>query len=165
MATAVIENPAIRAFYTDALAFIQATKAGKKTDPCFAVRPGMDEWSAWAVYLTHRCGKLPRVMREVERRKMDTYTVPAQWPQWFDADYLPPEKPFWRSSYRGDPTPEERAKTLAAMEAYKRNPPPPILGDPSWALLDRPGRKLIGWHRAGEALAPYTKRKPSESAA
>lgn len=170
---AEIENPRIKLFYQDALAFIKAKKAGvSPADPCFAIRPidpntkqPMAEWVAWAVYLSDRCGSLPLVMQQVEKRRLDSYTVPAQWPQWFDETYEAPEKPFYRSSLRPDPTDEERARTIAAMEAYKRNPPPPILGDPSWALLDRPGRKLIGWHRAGEALAKYTKRGPKQEAA
>jgi hypothetical protein len=164
---AEIENPQIKQFYQDALTFIQATKKGPNpADPCFVIRPGMDEWIAWAAYLQDRCGLLPAVMKAVEKRRLDSYTVPAQWPQWFDAFYRAPEKPFYRSEVRPEITTEERAKTIAAMEAYKRNPPPPILRDPSWALLDRPGRKLIGWHRAGEALARFTGRiKPTAEAA
>lgn len=165
---AEIENPRIRQFYQDALTFIQATKATSKADPCFQIRPGTAEWVAWAVYLENRCGSLPIAMRQVEARRADAYTVPARSPEWFDQAYLPPEKPFYRSSHRPDPTPAEREKVLASMERYKRNPPGPILGDPSWALLDKKGsnRKLIGFRQASEALRPYTGRnKPEDSAA
>ena len=53
-----------------------------------AIKPGMDEWRAWEGYF-HHLGFKPSVMAAVEQNRTKTgeFTVPAQWPEWFDPGY------------------------------------------------------------------------------
>lgn len=168
---AKIENPKLAKFFEDGLKYInQNTKMvdGQKTSPAKAITPKDPAWLAWRTCFAVQLGVEPWMVREVMRGKLPSMTVPCELPENFDLSYVPPDRPVTLPVERGrtEPTQYEREKTIAAMEAYKRNPPPPILRDPSWALLDRPGRKLIGWHRAGEALQKYTGRsKPTAEAA
>lgn len=91
-------------FFRKGLAFIQSHKQSG-ADPCFAIRPDTEEWRRWAAYFRDSCGALPRVMVMVGTMGgPETFTVPAQWPEWFDGAYaegvvtapvrLPAEKPL-----------------------------------------------------------------------
>ncbi len=168
---AEIQNPVLAKFFKDGMDYItRNTKMenGQKVSPARAITQKDPAWLAWRTYFATHLGAEPAVVKMVLRKQLTSITVPCELPEDFDLNYIPPDHPVvFKDEVRTELTDQERAKTLAAMEAYKRNPPPPILGDPSWALLDKKGsnRKLIGWHRASEALAPYTRRKPPESAA
>jgi hypothetical protein len=168
---AKIENPKLAKFYEDGLKYInQNTKMvnGEKQSPAKAITPKDPAWLAWRTYFAVHLRAEPKAVQMVLRGLISSLTVPCELPENFDLSYAPPDRPATLPTDNGrtEPTMAERARTIAAMEAYKRNPPPPILRDPSWALLDRPGRKLIGWHRAGEALARFTGRiKPTAEAA
>lgn len=75
-------------FFRKGLAFIQSHKANG-ADPCCAIRPGTEEWRRWVAYFRDSCGALPRVMATVGRMGgPETFTVPAQWPEWFDGSYV-----------------------------------------------------------------------------
>jgi hypothetical protein len=170
---AKIENPKLAKFYEDGLKYInQNTKMenGQKVTSARAITPKDPTWLAWRTYFAVQLGVEPWTVREVLSGSVPSLTVPCELPENFDLSYVPPDHPVTLPVNLGrtEPTQYERAKTIAAMEAWKRNPPPPILGDPSWELLDKKGsgRKLIGWHRAGEALARFTGRnKPTQEAA
>lgn len=69
-------------FWAAALAHNQSHKSA------VAIRPGTDEWSSWEAYF-HHLGFKPSVMTLVEQNRTKTgeFTVPAQWPEWFDQAY------------------------------------------------------------------------------
>ena len=69
-------------FWKAALEHSQAHKSA------VAIKPGTQEWSSWEAYFNH-LGFKPAVMRMVEqnRTKHGEFTVPAQWPEWFDQSY------------------------------------------------------------------------------
>ena len=85
--TAKIENPRIAKFYKDGLAFIKMRKTTEGTDPCFAIKPGMPQWNEWVSWFNDRCGRIPLVMRSVETGRLDSFTVPAEKPEWFDRSW------------------------------------------------------------------------------
>lgn len=53
-----------------------------------AIKPEMAEWRAWESYF-HHLGFKPSVMALIEQNRTKTgeFTVPAQWPEWFDPTY------------------------------------------------------------------------------
>lgn len=61
-----------------------AKKAGIKSFPM--ISPGMPEWTAWARYYAH-LGEAPWAFENTRKGKAKFYTVPTQWPEWFDPDY------------------------------------------------------------------------------
>lgn len=75
-----ITNPAMRQFYERGLTFIQATGKG------FPVKQGTEEWNRWAEYF-RALGCEPYQMKMVRWKQLETMTMPAQWPEWFDTDW------------------------------------------------------------------------------
>lgn len=53
------------------------------------IKPGTAEWDAWERYFREYRGFMPIVMTlaKAERTKAKSFTVPSQWPEWFDAGY------------------------------------------------------------------------------
>lgn len=81
-------TPSIDQFWKDGVAFIKAMKE-TGADPCQAIQPGTKEWGEWGAYFLERYGEVPKSFRMVERRQLDSFTVPARWPQWFDKRWAP----------------------------------------------------------------------------
>lgn len=61
---------------------------GEKAIPSFG--PSSEEFRAWDRYFRERWGGWrPYVMHLCETKQSDLVTMPAQWPEWFDAGYVP----------------------------------------------------------------------------
>lgn len=145
-----IQNQRMREFFDQATAFIEKTTKVEGSDPCHAIRPEDPEWQMWVDYLRARCGELPAAMRMVLGGQLDSATMPARRPDWFDASYdvdrapyrterQPPRRgapirrdwmkhPSWEKILRGEsdripdyvPGPEERARIEEGFAALKR---------------------------------------------
>ena len=80
-----ITNPVARRFYEQGRAFIRAHNSA------YAIEPGTPECEAWAKYF-QRIGWAPIVFREMmelsKAGATKSTTVPAQWPEWFEAGRL-----------------------------------------------------------------------------
>lgn len=112
-----IKNPKMALFFEDAQAFIA------RDQKPVAIRPGTPEWTAWATYLVQRCGSLPVAMRMVERGQLETATMPAQWPHWFDGlavSEVEGSRPYRSPMRRPDPSPDERSRVEAGFTSLKR---------------------------------------------
>lgn len=112
-----IENPKMRQFFGDALAFIARDKKS------VSIKAGTPEWTAWATYLMQRVGHLPWAMKAVEAGRAETATMPAQWPHWFDSlasTEVEGVRPYRSSPRRPDPSPAERSRVVAGFESLKR---------------------------------------------
>ena len=77
------QNPKMRDFFRKGLESIRATKS-----PC-TIKPGEPEFAAWVDYFDRHIGARPHVLKVVidDRTGKLAFTVPAQWPEWFDTDY------------------------------------------------------------------------------
>ena len=75
-----------------AMAHARATECGGKgQEPLPTIKPGMPEWEAWKQYFHNHMGFEPYAMTRVSAELgSGEMTVPAQWPQDFDASYVPP---------------------------------------------------------------------------
>jgi len=112
-----IENPKMRQFFDDALAFIARDKKS------VSIKLGTPEWTAWATYLMQRVGHLPWAMKAVEMGRAETATMPAQWPHWFDSlasTEVEGVRPYRSSPRRPDPSPAERSRVEAGFVSLKR---------------------------------------------
>jgi hypothetical protein len=112
-------------FYPKAMAFIERLKQGKSKDysPTLHVsKPAMPEWLAWAAYFRTVYGSEPVAMKMVRAGRAPSITMPTQWPELFDMDYVPPDRlPADRDpDKRQDPSPAERARVAAGFDALKR---------------------------------------------
>jgi hypothetical protein len=75
-------------FFRRAEHFIRANLAGKELP---TIRPGSEEWELWRQYFERHLGWVPLVMRKMLDRTPDAslaMTVPTQWPQVFDRDFI-----------------------------------------------------------------------------
>jgi hypothetical protein len=73
-----------------ALAHCQTLQAGKKTKVVLpTIKLGSPEWKAWERYFRDFLGFEPALMKIIrsEGNPDREFTVPAQWPEWFDAGY------------------------------------------------------------------------------
>lgn len=85
MSTEKIQNPTMKRFFEDGLAFIaKGSLTGKS--PAFPVKFGTAEWAAWEQYFRDLRAE-PYQMKMVRWKQMETMTMPAQWPQWFDSHW------------------------------------------------------------------------------
>lgn len=112
-----IENPKMRQFFEDGMAFI------KRDQKPVSIRPGTPEWTAWATYLVQRVGHLPWAMRAVEKGQAETATMPAQWPHWFDSlasTEVEGVRPYRSPPRRHDPLPDERSRVEAGFSSLRR---------------------------------------------
>jgi hypothetical protein len=114
--TKKIENPAMKAFFDEALAWIQREKAAGK-EPA-SIELGSPQWAAWRAYLVERTGAVPAVMRMAEKNGSGTMTMPTEWPHWFDVRSVP--QAVQPPTKRPEPTPEERRRVEAGFERLKR---------------------------------------------
>jgi hypothetical protein len=73
-----IQNPKMRAFFEKATAHIQQTKK-----PC-AIKAGEPEFAAWGEYFQRTIGALPLAFAMAGKDAGRSFTVPTQWPEWFD---------------------------------------------------------------------------------
>ena len=110
-----------REFFPKAQAFIDGLKAGKDKDaalPLAMIEPGTDEWNAWVFYFHSVYDLEPATMRMVRAGQLNSLTMPARWPEWFDPAYRGPEAvppdPLLRK--REPPSPEEKARIVARMD-------------------------------------------------
>ena len=146
---AEIKNQRMREFFDQATAFIEKTTKVEGSDPCHAIRPEDPEWQMWVDYLRARCGEIPAAMRMVLGGQLDSATMPARRPDWFDAsyevdrphriDHEPPRRgapirrdwmkhPSWEKILRGEsdrianyePGSEERGRIIEGFAALKR---------------------------------------------
>ena len=60
--------------------------AAKATHP-LEIMPGSDEWASWEVYFDSVYGQRPAAMKLREANMCKHFTVPAQWPEWFDSSF------------------------------------------------------------------------------
>lgn len=86
-------------------------------------------------------------MRDVERGLLSTITVPAQWPEWFDANYqapafIPVRKSPWSLDRR---SPGERAAAHARIVAEIAREPEPSPKDENglWRYPPK-GVRIVG---------------------
>jgi hypothetical protein len=94
-------------FFPKAQEFIEKLKAGKAPNwkpDLTVIRPGADEWKAWAHYFRLMYGTEPATMEMVRKGSLDSVTMPCQWPWWFDSRYvapetIPPDSPLPRPPY------------------------------------------------------------------
>jgi len=164
------EKTPIQKFYEMGQAFIARAKQAGGSDPCLAIKPGMEEWNHWATYFLRTCGSLPAAMRQVERGILATITVPARWPEWFDPDYRTPDVIPVRIGPWHSGSPHDRAASHARVMAdAAREPPRPRPPSPggvvTWGEVPS-GTRIIGrfetrWHgarkdppRADRSIAP-----------
>lgn len=166
---AKIENPVLAKFFEDGLAYISRNtrmENGQKVSPTMAITPRDPAWLAWRTYFAVHLGCEPAAVKMVLRRQIPSLTVPCELPENFDLSYVPPEHPVvFRDEVRTEPTPAERERTIALMEAWKRNRPPPIVPHESWNWLAMKGGNRLGsWQQAGQALRPYTRRGKQQEA-
>ncbi len=79
-----ISDPKMREFFLRGMVYIrqmQSQRAIKNTDP---------EFVAWGEYFERVIGEFPVAYRMAARDPNRAFTVPAQWPQWFEASYALP---------------------------------------------------------------------------
>jgi hypothetical protein len=81
-----IHPPKLREFFLRGLAHIQQTKA-----PC-AIKRGTPEFTAWAAYFDTVIGARPYWFKQCDADENRSFTVPAQWPEWFDPPQLEPPR-------------------------------------------------------------------------
>lgn len=54
----------------------------------YSVKPGTDEFNAWADYFDRVVGARPLTMKAAAAQpNHPPITMPTQWPQWFDSSY------------------------------------------------------------------------------
>jgi len=120
-----ITNPKLAVFFSRGMEFI-AEKKAQGTDPCEAITPGTREWNAWGCYFRDYVGAYPAAFRNVEKGRLESFTVPAKWPEWFDSGYAPPGiinyRAKTRPQYSEPRTPEEIERHDKLMKLFTRPP-------------------------------------------
>lgn len=114
--TKKIRNVAMKAFFEEALAWIQRETSAGKT--AATVEFGTPQWQAWKVYLLERTGALPAAMKMVENSETGTVTMPTEWPHWFDVHSVPGTQP--RQTSRPEPGHAERSRVAAGFDRLRR---------------------------------------------
>jgi hypothetical protein len=110
-------KPHINDWFERSLLYIDMRKkADNGKDPCVALTPDSEEWKHWAVYLWDRYSALPRFMRLVEEGKIPTGTFPAQWPDWFDSEYVRPDEVLYVPKAK-ELTPKPAREQIARVDA------------------------------------------------
>lgn len=84
------ESPEVQKFrkYTAlAISHVKMKGMGTKDNPAPVIVPETPEWEAWKRYFREVWGLTPIVMILAEKKqtKESCFTVPEQWPEWFDA--------------------------------------------------------------------------------
>jgi len=110
-----IQDPKMKAFFDQALEHLAASP---KT--ATAIKQGTPEWSAWGAYLIDRVGYLPVAMKMVEKGQLESATMPAQWPHWFDPMARQDLRPYRSPMKSHDPSPAERDRVEAGFASLKR---------------------------------------------
>lgn len=73
-----IQNPKMRDFFEKATAHIQQTKKPS------TIKIGEPEFDAWEAYFRRTIGELPVTFAMAMKDEKRSFTVPTQWPEWFD---------------------------------------------------------------------------------
>jgi len=112
-------------FFPKALDYIEKLKRGKPptySPPLRVIKQDSPEWRGWAAYFRTVYGEEPVAMKMVRAGRAPSMTMPTQWPEHFDIDYVPPDRlPADREpDKRPDPSPAERARVAAGFDALKR---------------------------------------------
>lgn len=86
------------------------------------IKPDMPEWRSWAAYFRTKYGAEPVAMKMVRTGRSPSMTMPTQWPDLFDINYVQPESPppDRDPDKRPDPSPAERVRVAAGFDALKR---------------------------------------------
>ncbi len=92
-----IKNPGAKKFFEEgaaamaARAFKLSKETGQKASdiPHPTISQGQPEFEAWREYFEHHLRWVPYVMQLAIADDQKSMTVPAQWPQWFDASFQP----------------------------------------------------------------------------
>lgn len=110
-----IQHPGLRDYSLKAL---EALEAGKLT--LHAVSPGTPEWDAWEEYFNRQIGQEPAVMKLVRSGGVQSMTVPAQWPEWFDPRFA--TTPGYRAKASGfsEPSRAERERVIAGFDRLRQ---------------------------------------------
>ena len=76
------------AYWKEATDFVKRMSDDPKNPAWVAVSREMPEQiEAWKKYFRWRLGYVTRGLSMLEENKIETFLVPTEWPQWFDAKW------------------------------------------------------------------------------
>lgn len=85
-----ITNPIAKKFYDKAKKHIASLPPDARNSLPTLKCNGTDEFYAWAWYFAGHLRWVPAAFRAMEAGHIEAFTVPTQWPELFDGDYVPP---------------------------------------------------------------------------
>lgn len=143
---AEIKNPIAKAFYQKAAEFIARLPVAERSNlPVLEGNIASKELDAWYWYFANHLGWVPAALKSLMEGRTKAFTVPAQWPDWFDLEYAPPPNvPRAPKPHRAEPhTRLAASELMRRIRALKSQPTEKELrGEDYYSMKKKYGRPI-----------------------